>query len=93
MFGTSPPFDPVPSAQKLFLEVETDRRLCNNCGSWVVLGTHDREADTRWAQHELECARTASTSSHAATKRHRTDSPTYVQRPYSNLSSLNADVI
>ena len=88
----SPPFDPVPSVQKPVLKVETDRRLCDNCGNWVVLGKDDRDTDTKWAQHKLECARTALTSSHAVTKRHHTDSPTYVQRPYFNLSSLNADV-
>ena len=87
------PFDPIPSVQKPVLKVETDRRLCENCNNWVVLGKDDREADTKWAQHKLECARTALTSSHAVAKRHHTDSPTYVQRPYSNLSSLNADEI
>jgi len=89
----SPPFDLVSSVQKPVLKVETDRRLCENCSNWVVLGNDDREADTKWAQHKLECARTALSSSHAVAKRHHTDSPTYVQRPYSNLSSLNADVI
>jgi hypothetical protein len=74
----SPPFDPVPSIQKPVLKVETDRRLCENCDNWVVLGKDDREADTKWAQHKLECARTALTSSHAAARRHKTDSPTYV---------------
>ena len=89
----SPPVDPLPSVQKPVLKVETDRRLCENCNNWIILGKDDRETDTKWAQHKLECARTALTSSHPATKRHHTDSPTYVQRPYSNLSFLNADLI
>ena len=84
---SQPPFDPVSSAQKPVLKVETDRRLCENCNNLVVVGKDDREADTKWAQHKLECARTALTSGHAATKRHKTDSPTYVHRPYSNLLS------
>jgi len=79
------PFDPVVSVQKPALKVETDRRLCENCDNLVVLGKDEREAGTKWAQHKLECARTALASSHAATKRHKTDSPPYVQPPSSNL--------
>jgi len=88
-----PPFDPVPSVQKPVSKVETERRQCENCGNWAALAKGDREAEARWAQHKLECAQTAKTSSRAPTKRHRTNNPTYVQRPYPNLSSVNADVI
>lgn len=84
------PFDLVASVQKPVLKVETDRRLCENCDNWVVLDKDSQGADTKWAQHKLECARTALASSHAATKRHKTDSPTYVQQPCSDpfLSGL-----
>ena len=80
-----PPSDPVFSVQKPALKVETDRRLCENCENWVILGGDDREADARWAQHKLECARTVLASSHAAPKRHKSDSPTYVQQLCSDL--------
>ena len=68
----------VCSAQKPALKVETDRRLCENCDNWIHLDKDDREADAKWAQHKLDCARTVLASAHAATKRHKTDSPTYV---------------
>jgi hypothetical protein len=72
------PLDPVLSAQRPVLKVETDRRLCENCDNWIVFDRDDREADAKWSQHKLDCARTALASSHVATKRHKTDSPTYV---------------
>ena len=80
-----PLFDPSFSVHKPALKVETDRRQCENCDTWVLLGNDDREPDEKWAHHKLECARPSFASSHAATKRHKTDSPTCVQQPQSGI--------